>query len=83
MSFITNGQNIESSNSWDTRLVDINGDCNLDVYFKGKVWLNDGKGYFTDSKLRLGNSNSMAVAVGDINKDTRTDAVTVDVKSDY
>jgi hypothetical protein len=46
------------------------------------VWLNDEKGRFTDSKLRLktGNANSIAVDVGDINNDGRTDAVVANVK---
>jgi hypothetical protein len=46
------------------------------------IWLNDGKGHFTDSHLRLGHSNSAAVALGDINQDGRTDAVVVNTKLD-
>ena len=31
VSFITNGQSIQATNSWDIKLVDINGDGNLDT----------------------------------------------------
>jgi hypothetical protein len=46
------------------------------------LWLNNGKGIFTDSKLRLGNSNSTSLAIGDLNNDNRTDAFVVNVKLD-
>jgi hypothetical protein len=62
-------------------LVDINGDGRLEAYFEGAVWLNDGKGRFTDSGLRLGNSNSIAVAVGDLNGDSRPDVFVANVKN--
>ena len=47
-----------------------------------RIWYNDGKGNYTDSKLRLGNSNSAAVALGDMNKDGNMDAVIVNIKLD-
>ena len=31
VSLITNGQSIQATNSWDIKLVDINGDGNLDA----------------------------------------------------
>jgi nicotinamidase-related amidase len=46
------------------------------------VWVNDGKGSFTDSKLRLGNSNSKQVDMGDINGDGTPDAVVANLKVD-
>jgi hypothetical protein len=54
VSFISNGQNLTSSNSWDIRLVDLNGDFIPDAVFEGKVWLNDGKGNFTKSDMYIG-----------------------------
>jgi hypothetical protein len=72
--FIPNGQNLTSADSWYIRLVDINGDKNIDAY--------DGKGKFIDSKLRLGNSNSIQVDIGDINGDKKIDAVVINVKLD-
>ncbi|MBE7528333.1 MAG: VCBS repeat-containing protein [Chloroflexi bacterium] len=39
------------------------------------VWLNDGQGRFMDSGQQLGQSESMAVALGDINDDGFLDAV--------
>jgi hypothetical protein len=44
------------------------------------IMINDGKGHFKDSGLRLGTSSSMAVALGDINNDNKTDAIVVNVK---
>jgi hypothetical protein len=43
LSFSDKVQNIISSNSWAVRLVDIDGDKDLDAYFDKKIWLNDGK----------------------------------------
>jgi hypothetical protein len=76
VSFIANGQNITSSNSWDIRLADINGDGNLDIYFDGQVWLNDGKGSFTRSDLSFGSWPYAAFA--DLNGDGFVDAVSRD-----
>ena len=56
--------------------------CRLSDAASNLIWLNDGKGHFTDSHLRLGNSNSAAVALGDINQDGKTDAVVVNTKLD-
>jgi len=53
VSFITNGQNIKSSNAWDIHLVDLNGDSFPDACFENKVWLNDGKGNFTNQEYIL------------------------------
>ena len=41
VSLIANGQ---ATNSWDIKLVDINGDGNLYAYFGSKTWLNNGNG---------------------------------------
>jgi|WetSurMetagenome_2_1015567.scaffolds.fasta_scaffold02919_8 hypothetical protein len=54
VSFITNGQNIRSSKSWDVSLVDLNGDSTPDAVFGGEVWLNDGAGRFAKSGISAG-----------------------------
>ena len=90
--FKDSGQ-VLGNNSNAAKTADFDGDGDFDLLIcYGKVpmgsgapnrlWLNDGKGHFTDSKLSLGNSNSAAVALGDINKDGRIDAVIVNVKLD-
>jgi hypothetical protein len=71
-------------------LGDLNSDGTLDVFLaKGwvyvngqprsntpnEVWFNDGLGNFTDSGQRLGNSQSSAVMLGDLNGDGFLDAV--------
>jgi probable HAF family extracellular repeat protein len=44
------------------------------------VWLNDGKGNFRDSGLRLGNAFSWDVALGDINGDGKLDAFVANLR---
>jgi hypothetical protein len=77
---------LESENSGALALGDLNGDETLDVFLaKGwtpptrnianEVWFNDGQGNFTDSGQRLGNAESYAVALGDLNRDGFLDAV--------
>jgi len=67
VSFVSNGQNLTSDNSWDVRLVDIDGDGDLDAYFGNKVWLNDGHGQFTktDTSFGSGTYTSFAELNGD------------------
>lgn len=76
VSFISNGQSITSSDSWDIRLVDIDGDGDLDAYFEKKVWLNDGNGIFTKTNTTFGSSDYARFA--DINEDGYVDAVSND-----
>jgi hypothetical protein len=47
-----------------------------------EVWLNDGQGNFSDSKLRMGADWSWEVAVGDVNKDGLPDLFVVNIGVD-
>lgn len=76
VSFITNGQSIQATNSWDIKLVDINGDGNLDAYFGSKTWLNNGNGNLSETNLSFG--SGIFVSFGDLNGDGFVDAVCQD-----
>ena len=76
----------------DAAIADLDSDGDPDIFIANgtpldngqpnTVWLNDGTGNFNDSNLRLGNYNSIKVALGDLNGDSKTDAVVVNVKLD-
>jgi hypothetical protein len=72
VSFVTNGQNLTSPNSWDVRLADINGDRHLDAYFENRVWLNDGQGKFTKTALTFGERGAY---FADFNGDGKVDVL--------
>ena len=88
--FTDSGQKLNSGyNAAGAKVADLNGDGYPDIFFANgmpgdngqpnTVWLNDGKGNFEDSGLRLGKSNTLAVALGDINGDGNIDALAANV----
>jgi tetratricopeptide (TPR) repeat protein len=76
VSFITNGQSLQATNSWDIKLVDINGDGNLDAYFGSKIWLNNGNGNLSETDLSFG--SGFFASFGDLNGDGFVDVVCQD-----
>ncbi len=84
------GQELGLGSSEAVDLGDIDGDGDLDAfvthsthddetgetvaYDPNEVWLNDGKGVFTDSGQRLGNQRSYSIALGDLDSDGDLDA---------
>ena len=88
--FIDSGQKLNTGyNSPDAGAADLDNDGDLDLFIvngmpgdsgqPNTVWLNDGSGHFSDSGLLLGNENSLALALGDIDGDGDVDAVTANV----
>lgn len=85
------GPHLGQQGSNGAALADLNGDGSLDVFLANgstlnaaaewvtttpnTVWFNDGLGGFTDSGQLLGQSESTAVALGDLNADGWADAV--------
>lgn len=90
-SFSPSRQVIGQMGSHEAALADLNGDGHLDVFLANgrtldasgetradtpnTVWFNDGTGQFQDSGQRLGEAESLAVALGDLNGDGFPDAV--------
>ncbi|MBN2002044.1 MAG: VCBS repeat-containing protein [Anaerolineae bacterium] len=89
--FSDSGQNLSGdppySPSYTAALGDLDGDGDLDVFVgntslgvglpnSDRVWLNDGRGHFTDSGQGLGNFDTEAAALGDLDGDGDLDAFT-------
>jgi WD40 repeat protein len=81
--FSNSGQQLPSSLGHAVVLGDLDGDGDLDAFMANAVasagapntvWLNDGRGNFGDSGLRLGNGISYGVDLGDLDGDGDLDA---------
>jgi hypothetical protein len=83
--FADSGQSLGMSYSTSVALGDVDGDGDLDAFVgnweespsegqPNEVWLNDGQGIFTDSGQILGLSQTLSVALGDLDGDGDFDA---------
>jgi hypothetical protein len=82
--FKNSGQSLGPSNAYSVALGDLDGDGDLDAFVANsnhnganppdRVWLNDGKGKFTDSGQSLGNLYSMSLVLADFDNDGDLDA---------
>jgi hypothetical protein len=82
----TAGRTLGTNSAEKVAVADLNGDGDLDIFLAcigpDEVWLNDGQGNFSDSKLRLGTEWSWEVAVGDVNRDGLPDLFVVNLGVD-
>ena len=82
----TAGRTLGTNSVEKVAVADLNGDGSLDIFLAcigpDEVWMNDGQGNFSDSKLRLGMEWSWEVAVGDVNKDGLPDLFVVNLGVD-
>ncbi len=84
--FVDSTQRLGFTNVYAAVLGDLDGDGDLDAFIANsshggadpanKVWLNDGKGVFSDSGQSLGLLYSLTAALGDLEDDGDLDAVT-------
>lgn len=83
--FTDSTQRLGFTNAYAAVLGDLDGDGDLDAYIANsshngakpadKVWLNDGKGIFSDSGQKLGSLYSLTAALADMDGDGDLDAV--------
>jgi hypothetical protein len=87
--FIDSGQSLGHNNTGAVELADLDGDGDIDAFAGNHpiwvnnhnecgghcIWLNDGRGRFTDSSQSLGNAESRSVSLGDIDSDGDIDAL--------
>jgi len=82
----TAGRTLGRSGAEKVAVADLDGDGSLDIFLAcigpNEVWLNDGQGKFSDSKLRLGTEWSWEVAVGDVSHDGLPDLFVVNLGVD-
>ena len=84
--FTDSTQRLGFTNAYAAVLGDLDGDGDLDAFIANsshnganpadKVWLNDGKGVFTDSGQNLGTLYSLTAALADLDGDGDLDVVT-------
>jgi hypothetical protein len=89
--FALGKESLGPSNAYAVVLGDLDGDGDLDAFIANsshaganppdKVWINDGKGGFTDSGQSLGELYSMCAALADFDGDGDLDAFTGSWKS--
>jgi hypothetical protein len=60
-------------------LADLDADGDLDAFAggdkEGRIWLNDGRGFFTDSRQEINYSSRHAATLGDVDGDGTLDVV--------
>jgi hypothetical protein len=82
----TAGCTLGTNGAEKVALADLDGDGSLDIFLAcigpDEIWLNDGRGRFSDSGLRLGAEWSWEVAVGDVNNDGLQDLFVVNLGID-
>jgi len=82
----TAGRTLGTSPTEKVAAADLNGDGSPDVFLAcigpDEVWLNDGKGNFADTGLRLGKEWSWELALGDLNGDGLQDVFVVNLAVD-
>ena len=89
--FSDSTQRLGFTNAYAAVLGDLDGDGDLDAYIANsshnganpadKVWLNDGKGVFSDTGQKLGLIYSLTAALVDLDGDTDLDVITGNWKS--
>jgi hypothetical protein len=62
-----------------TSVADLDGDGDLDAFIgsdkQGRIWLNDGRGFFTDTRQEINYSSRHACTLGDVDGDGTLDVV--------